>query len=62
MGCRFYGKTIDYANLRLPNCERICDTEATWMSQNVMLGTRKQMDEIADAFEKVMENIDELKA
>ena len=62
MGCRFYGKTIDYANLHLPNCERICDSEAMWMGQNVMLGTRKQMDEIADAFEKVMENIDELKS
>lgn len=62
LGCRFYGKTMDYANLHLPNCEKLCDSEALWLTQTVMLGTRKDMDQIADAFEKVMENIGELKS
>lgn len=61
LGCGFYGKTINYAELSLPNCERLCDHEQMWLSQNTMLGTRESMDEIADAVEKVLENIDELK-
>lgn len=62
LGCGFYGKKVDYANLRLPNCEKLCDSEAMWTSQSIMLGTKQDMDQIADGFEKVMENIDELRA
>lgn len=62
LGCQFYGNKVDYANLHLPNCERLCDSEALWLSQSSMLGTRKDMDQIADAVEKVMENIDELRS
>jgi len=61
LGCGFYGKTVDYASLNLPNCERLCDSEAMWLSQSILLGTRKDMDGIADAVEKVMTNIAELK-
>lgn len=61
LGCAFYGKSVDYANLTLPNVERLCDHEEMWMSQSVMLGSREAIDQIADAFEKVVENIDELK-
>lgn len=61
LGCRFYGKEMDYANLHLPNCERLCDSEAMWLTQTILLGTRRDMDAIADAFEKVMENIAELR-
>lgn len=61
LGCRFYGKEMDYAHLHLPNCERLCDSEAMWLTQTILLGTRRDMDAIADAFEKVMENIAELR-
>jgi len=61
LGCGFYGKTVDYADLRLPNCEKLCDSEAMWLTQAVFLGSRKDMDDIADAFEKVMDNINEIK-
>lgn len=61
LGCRFYGKTQNYSSLNLPNCERLSDHESIWLSQTMMLADRKRIDEIADAFEKVMENIDELK-
>jgi len=59
--CRFYGKKVDYANLHLPNVEKICDNEAVWMSQSTFLAERKDMDDIANAIEKVMANIDELR-
>ena len=61
LGCGFYGKTVDYANLCLPNCEKLCDSEALWLTQTILLGTRKDMDDIANAFEKVMDNIAELR-
>lgn len=61
LGCRFYGKKLDYTKLRLPNCEKACDEEVVWMSQSTMLGTRRDMDQVADAIEKVMDNIAELK-
>ncbi len=62
LGCSFYGKKMNYTELHLPNCEKVSDSQAIWLGQSVLLGTRRQMDEIADAFEKVMENIEELKA
>lgn len=62
MGCGFYGKTINYAELSLPNCERLCDKEQMWLSQAVMLGTPQAIDQIAGAFDKVVENVAELKA
>ncbi len=61
LGCGFYGKTMNYAELHLPNCERLCDKEQMWLSQSVMLGAPEAVDQIADAFEKVVENINELK-
>lgn len=61
LGCGFYGKTLNYAELSLPNCERLCDHEQMWLSQSTMLGTREAVDQLADAFEKVVENIAELK-
>lgn len=60
VGCSFYGKKMDYKSLHLPNVERACDTEAVWFSQSMLLGSRRDMDDIADAVEKVIENISEL--
>jgi len=61
VGCSFYGKRVSYKDLHLPNCERACDKESVWFTQNMMLGTKQDIDDIAAAVEKVVSNIDELK-
>ena len=60
VGCPFYGKKVNYSDLRLENCERICEHESVWFTQNMLLGDRKDMDDIADAIEKVISNAGEL--
>lgn len=47
----------------LPDCpvtERACASEGIWFTQNMLLGTRQDMDDIADAVLKVKENAGEL--
>jgi len=51
-----------YAKLALPVCERACADEAVWLFQSMLLGPKKDMDDIADAIEKVAENARELAA
>jgi dTDP-4-amino-4,6-dideoxygalactose transaminase len=46
---------VDCAKLSLPNVDAVCSTDALWITQNVMLGTRTDMDDIVRAFEKVYE-------
>jgi dTDP-4-amino-4,6-dideoxygalactose transaminase len=55
-GYRSARPDIDYGAMRLPVCERICGGEGAWMTQNVLLGTRADMDDIARAMAKVYEN------
>ncbi len=43
----------------LPQNDRLC-SEAVWFTQNMLLGTRQDMDDIADAIEKLYENRDKL--
>jgi dTDP-4-amino-4,6-dideoxygalactose transaminase len=45
----------------LPNCERASYDEGCWLYQACLLGTRQDMDDIADAIIKVWEHTDELK-
>lgn len=56
----YYGRTMDYRQVYCPVAERLCTEETLWIGQSVFLGTRKEMDDIADAFLKVRENVDEL--
>jgi len=42
-----------------PDNDRLC-REAVWLSQNMLLGTKADMDDIADAIVKVYENRDKL--
>lgn len=51
---------IDYGRVELPNCERISGGEGVWLTQNVLLGTREDMDDVVAAFEKVYEHRDAL--
>ena len=61
LSCGYYGKPVDYSKVRLPVAERACYTEGLWLPQYVLLGSKEDMDDIVAAFEKVKENIDEMK-
>ncbi|HEV2294329.1 MAG TPA: DegT/DnrJ/EryC1/StrS family aminotransferase [Tepidisphaeraceae bacterium] len=47
---------LDFAKIALPNCERISSAEGVWLTQNVLLGTQADMDDVVRAFEKVYEH------
>jgi dTDP-4-amino-4,6-dideoxygalactose transaminase len=49
----------DYSNVRCPNTERACE-EAIWLPQNILLGERKDIDDIVRAFQKIVDHKDEL--
>jgi len=40
--------------------ERACNEESVWFYQNMLLGTREDMDDIVDAIAKIKENAEEL--
>lgn len=46
----------DYSKLHLPVTERICDEEAVWLGQNMLLGPQEDMDDIAAAVKKIKES------
>jgi len=58
-----YHDDLDYASFaeRCPVAERACRGEAVWLAQNLFLGTRQDMDDVADAVAKVLSHRDELK-
>ena len=47
------GVSVDYKRTRCPNSDRICN-ESIWLEQNMFLGSRKDMDDIARAFKKAL--------
>lgn len=58
----YTAKEIDYAayieNNQCPSNDRICNEEAIWMTQNLLLAGKSAMDDIANAIEKIYENVD----
>jgi len=44
---------------RYPENDQLCK-EAVWLTQNMLLGTKRDMDDIADAILKIYENRDKL--
>lgn len=60
---RVYGKKrldqVMERNLACPQNDRLC-TEAVWLTQNMLLGPRSDMDQIADAIRKVRANAEKL--
>lgn len=64
----FYGKDIkrvanpriDYKDIYLENAETAGEKEGLWLTQNMLLGAKEDMDDIADAIIKIYENVDEL--
>ena len=51
---QFQGTFIDY-----PDNDRLCE-EAVWLSQTLLLGSKRDMDDIANAIAKIAENKDQL--
>ena len=49
-------KRLNYAGQSFPNSDLICHQQGFWLDQRLLLGTRRDIDDIADAFEKVYEN------
>jgi dTDP-4-amino-4,6-dideoxygalactose transaminase len=47
---------LDYGEAQCPNSDLICREQCVWLEQNLFLGTRADMDDIADAFEKIHEH------
>ncbi len=44
---------IDYPNLNLPECEQVCK-DSVWLMQQLLLGTKKDMEDIAEAISRIM--------
>jgi len=57
-----YHADIDYMKFKekCPVSERACRGEAVWLAQNMFLGTKEDMDDIAEAVEKVLKYKNEL--
>ena len=57
-----YHEDLDYRRFEAlcPVAERACDYEAVWLTQNMFLGDRSDMDDIAEAIRKVLANKKEL--
>ena len=47
---------LNYRKTRCPNSDLLCREQCVWLEQNLFLGSRADMDDIARAFEKVYEN------
>jgi len=47
------GAQVDYTKVVCPVAERACTEEAVWFTQNMLLGTREEMQEIVDAIAKI---------
>jgi len=57
-----YGDRVDYARVSLPATERACREEGVWLSQTMLLGNDRDMDDVAGAIRKIRENASELGA
>jgi perosamine synthetase len=49
------------AKNQCPENDRLCNEEAVWLSQSMLLGTKSDMDDIASAIEKVHNNAGKIK-
>lgn len=52
--------SLDFGALACPNSEQICGEQGAWLEQSIFLGTQDDMDDIAQAFEKVYKRRGEL--
>ncbi len=59
-GFAVYPETIDYPNIKLPVAEKLADSEGCWLTQNMLLGDERDMEDIAGAIEKIKKHSAEL--
>ena len=62
IGCGFAGRKMDYNTVCCPVAENACANEAVWFGQNMLLGSKRDMDEITAAIAKIKANLAELRA
>jgi hypothetical protein len=53
---------LDYGKVRCPNSDLICREQCIWLGQELLLGSRADMEDIADAFAKIHEHREKLAA
>jgi dTDP-4-amino-4,6-dideoxygalactose transaminase len=51
---------LDYSEVKCPNSDQLCE-QSIWLEQSLFLGRRRDMVDIANAFEKVYTHRAELK-
>jgi dTDP-4-amino-4,6-dideoxygalactose transaminase len=53
--CPHYGIDVDFASYkaRCPVTEKACNEESVWLEHRLLLGTKKDMDDIAEAIHKI---------
>jgi len=51
---------VDYNSFSLPETEKACSEEAVWFKQNMLLGSKEDMEQIAEAVEKVQKYSEEM--
>jgi hypothetical protein len=49
-------RSLDFREAHCPNSDLIRREQCIWLEQNLLLGSRDDMDDIIRAFEKVYEN------
>ncbi|MGQ9523965.1 MAG: DegT/DnrJ/EryC1/StrS family aminotransferase [Armatimonadota bacterium] len=61
LGCPLYaGERPRYCEMELPVAERACTTEGVWLFHNLLLGEKRDLDDIVDAVAKIHEHASEL--
>ena len=51
-----FSAKLNYRNVHCPNSDLLCREQCAWLGQNLFLGRRADMGDIADAFEKIYDN------
>jgi dTDP-4-amino-4,6-dideoxygalactose transaminase len=54
VSCPFYGRPVDYSEVRCANAEKLCE-EGCWITHSALLGESSDMRDIADGIVKVWE-------
>lgn len=55
--CYAIPEDVDYTEVSCPVTEKACYEEAVWIMQNTMLGTKEDMDKIAEAIIKIKRSV-----
>lgn len=55
--CYAIPEEVDYTTVSCPVAEKACSTEAVWILQHAMLGTKDDMEAIARAIVKIQQNV-----